>query len=106
MPPVWRHFVRQGGKSATKSGADETLKVHLYKGEEMALYIMHYNSPVGKLLLAERDESLVGLWMEGQKYFLGSWKEETIQERESAVLMQAKAWLNRYFQGENHLPRN
>ncbi len=36
------------------------------------VYTSHYDSPIGALLLAERDRKLVGVWMEGQKYFLGS----------------------------------
>lgn len=47
------------------------------------VYTSHYDSPIGALLLAERDGKLVGLWMEGQKYFLGSLREES-QERESS----------------------
>ena len=63
------------------------------------VYTSLYHSPIGPLLLAERDERLVGLWMDGQKYFLGSLREET-QERESAtVLQQAGLWLDRYFAG-------
>ena len=30
-------------------------------------YTMGYDSPIGRLLLAERDGALTGLWMEGQK---------------------------------------
>ena len=35
------------------------------------IYTTHYESPVGRILLAEKEESLIGLWLEGQKYFLG-----------------------------------
>lgn len=64
------------------------------------IYKMSYDAPVGKLLLAEKDGALVGLWMEGQKYFLGSVKEDMEENRESAVLKQTVAWLERYFMGE------
>ena len=40
------------------------------------IYTCYYDSPVGKLLLAEKDDALAGLWIEGQKYFLGSIQEE------------------------------
>ena len=33
------------------------------------LYTAIFPSPVGNLLLAEQDGALVGLWLEGQKYF-------------------------------------
>ena len=32
-------------------------------------YTARYWSPVGPLLLAGREEGLIGLWLEGQKYF-------------------------------------
>ena len=35
------------------------------------IYISYYNSPVGKLLLAGKNQKLVGVWIEGQKYYLG-----------------------------------
>lgn len=64
------------------------------------VYTSHYDSPIGTLLLAERDEKLVGLWMEGQKYFLGSLREESQERESSPVLRQAGLWLDRYFAGE------
>ncbi|HBA70233.1 MAG TPA: cysteine methyltransferase [Lachnospiraceae bacterium] len=63
------------------------------------LYTAHYNSPIGKLLLAEKDNSLVGVWMEGQKYFLGTLRDEMREDNDSSVLLQAKKWLDRYFAG-------
>lgn len=60
---------------------------------------MYWDSPVGRLLLAEKEGALVGLWMEGQKYFLGSLKEEMRESPGSEVLDSAKEWLQRYFGG-------
>lgn len=60
-----------------------------------------YQSPIGKLLLAEKNQALAGLWIEGQKYFLGSHEKEEITENpDSPILIQAKEWLERYFRGE------
>lgn len=59
---------------------------------------MHCDSPAGKLLLAAEGDALVGLWLEGQKYFLGSLRGET-QEKETPALARAKDWLDRYFAG-------
>ena len=64
------------------------------------LYTMQYDSPIGGLLLAEKDGALVGVWMEGQKYFFGSWKEEAKQNPSSAILRQTRQWLDCYFSGE------
>lgn len=64
------------------------------------IYKMAYNSPVGALLIAEKEGELVGLWMEGQKYFLSSISEEMQENNDSAVLIQTKEWLDRYFNKE------
>ena len=32
-------------------------------------YINFYNSPLGKITLASNGDALIGLWLEGQKYF-------------------------------------
>lgn len=49
------------------------------KGEKDMLNIMRYDSPVGALLLAEKNGALAGLWIEGQKYYMGSLREEVIR---------------------------
>lgn len=64
------------------------------------LYSMYYDSPVGRLLLAEKEGALAGLWIEGQKYFPGALCEEMEERADSAVLNQTKEWLDRYFRGE------
>ncbi|MEY8338259.1 methylated-DNA--[protein]-cysteine S-methyltransferase [Lachnospiraceae bacterium 62-35] len=64
------------------------------------LYTMYYESPVGRLLVAERDGTLTGLWIEGQKYFPNSLQEERKEGADSPVLNAAKEWLDRYFKGE------
>lgn len=62
--------------------------------------ISHYESPVGRILIAEKDGALIGLWIEGQKYFLSACREEMAEKVGSPVLIQARAWLDRYFSGE------
>ena len=64
------------------------------------VYTGNYDSPVGRILLAQKEEKLIGLWLEGQKYFLGSLKEEMEPCSDSRVLDQARDWLDRYFQGK------
>ncbi|MCI8995910.1 MAG: methylated-DNA--[protein]-cysteine S-methyltransferase [Lachnospiraceae bacterium] len=73
------------------------------------LYTMYYDSPLGRFLLAEKDQALVGLWMEGQKYFPGSFSEETKEIKEIkeikevkdfGILNKTKGWLDAYFKGE------
>lgn len=65
------------------------------------IYTTHYTSPVGDILLAEQDEALVGLWIEGQKYFLGSSQEELTERDDSLIFQQTKQWLDYYFAGKN-----
>ena len=57
-----------------------------------------YASPVGKLTLCCHGDKLVGLWLEGQKYFGGSISGE-MAPGEAPVLAQARGWLDRYFAG-------
>ncbi len=67
------------------------------------LYTANYNSPVGNLLLAEKNGALAGIWIEGQKYHpsTGKGEQEPMAPKEnSKVLLQAKDWLDRYFAGE------
>lgn len=67
------------------------------------VYTAHYTSPIGGMLLAGRDGKLIGLWLEGQKYYLGSLKEELKECSDLPVFIQAKNWLDRYFSGEKPL---
>lgn len=60
----------------------------------------HYNSPLGDILLASKDNKLIGLWIEGQKYFLSSIKEEIQENSNDEVLLATKSWLDRYFNGQ------
>ena len=64
------------------------------------IYTSQYDSPIGALLLAVRDEKLEGVWIEGQKYFPGSLREEAPERGYSPVLRQTGLWLDRYFAGE------
>lgn len=64
------------------------------------IYTASYNSPVGKLLLAAKEDAVTGLWIEGQKYFLSSVKEEMQKNDSLPVLQSAKTWLDKYFNGE------
>lgn len=64
------------------------------------VYTRLCSSPLGSLLLAERDGALTGLWMEGQKYFPSLSEQETRPCSNSPVLRAAEKWLTAYFAGE------
>ena len=51
-------------------------------------------------MLASKDNKLIGLWIEGQKYYLGKLKEEIQEKDDDIILVRAKNWLDRYFKGE------
>lgn len=66
--------------------------------EEMLCFIKHIIiHKYGKILIVSDEKNIVGLWLEGQKYFLGSLTEEPILNDKIEVLVNAKKWLNKYF---------
>ena len=68
------------------------------------IYNQKYHSPIGELLIAEKDNALIGLWIEGQKYFLSTLKENMIPNENSYVLRHTCKWLDRYFAGDKPSP--
>ncbi len=64
------------------------------------IYKTNYHSPVGEILLASDGTNLLGLWIEGQKYFLSSLKEEVVLKGDLEIFKKTKSWLNRYFKQE------
>ena len=63
------------------------------------IFIQHYKSPLGGILLAADEIGLTGLWFDGQKYFAHSLPDERT-ETETPVLLAAKHWLDIYFAGK------
>ena len=68
------------------------------KEECNRMYTLHYDSPLGGILLAADEVGLTGLWFEGEKYFANILGPEQ-QERETPALQMAKRWLDVYFSG-------
>ncbi|HJD96427.1 methylated-DNA--[protein]-cysteine S-methyltransferase [Mailhella massiliensis] len=68
------------------------------------MYFIRYLSPVGPLTLTGDEQRLTGLWLDGQKYFQSTLREPLLPDPGSAVLTQARTWLDRYFAGENPSP--
>jgi len=64
-------------------------------------YSTTYQSPVGTLTLAGDCEKLVGLWIEGQKYYGGSVSEKTIEKSDAPIFKKTEKWLDKYFEGKN-----
>ena len=63
------------------------------------LYTIPYDSPLGRLLLAADEIGVTGVWFEGEKTFANG-DGGSHQERETAILRDAKRWLDMYFRGE------
>lgn len=64
------------------------------------IYTKNYKSPIGEIIIAEKEHALIGLWIEGQKYYLSSIQEQLFPTENSPVLNLAQNWLERYFSGE------
>lgn len=66
----------------------------------MKIYITTYISPVGNIILGSDGIALVGLWFDGQKYFLGKYKEVENND-DLEIFNETKLWLSEYFNGNN-----
>ena len=64
------------------------------------LFLTHYVSPLGPILLAADETGLTGLWFEAQKYF-PSFLGVDYQEKETPVLTETVRWLDVYFSGKD-----
>jgi len=63
-------------------------------------YSTAYPSPIGTITLACDSGNLVGLWIEGQKYYGNTIPEEMVAKSDIPIFHAAKEWLHRYFAGE------
>ena len=62
-------------------------------------YVNHYESPLGRILLAADDAGLTGLWFEGQKYYARTLDPDNIV-LDLPVFQESKKWLDIYFSGQ------
>ncbi|QOV19531.1 methylated-DNA--[protein]-cysteine S-methyltransferase [Blautia liquoris] len=63
-------------------------------------YSTTYQSPIGLLTLASDGNNLIGLWIEGQKYFCKNMPETMMKKDDLPVFGMVKNWLDRYFAGK------
>lgn len=63
-------------------------------------YSTTYSSPICEITLACDGKNLVGLWMEGQKYFGNTVPEKMTEKSDLLVFAETEKWLDRYFAGE------
>ena len=62
------------------------------------IHTEHYDSPLGRLLLAADSQGLTGVWFEGQKYFART-LPDAHTEGETPILAETRRWLDVYFSG-------
>lgn len=65
-------------------------------------YQINYRSPIGNMTVVcdGQKKHIIGLWIEGQKYFWGKLKEEPVVQEDIPVLQKAVSWLDDYFAGK------
>lgn len=63
------------------------------------IFIQHYDSPLGGILLAADETGLTGLWFDGQKFFARDLPAERV-EQNTPTLSEVKRWLDSYFTGK------
>lgn len=64
------------------------------------IHLQKYHSPLGMLLLASDQISLVGCWFEGQKYYAAGIQDQPSREVSDPILQAAVEWLDQYFAGK------
>lgn len=63
-------------------------------------YSTIYSSPVGMITLASDGNSLIGAWIEGQKYHGDIILREMSSKDSLPIFVTTKNWLDRYFAGQ------
>ncbi len=58
------------------------------------------NSPLGTLTLAAAGSAIVGLWIDGQKYWGLTTPENFARDDSAPILREGRAWLEAYFAGK------
>ena len=70
------------------------------------MYFTQYETPIiGTLTLASDGTAITGCWFDNDRYFGYGVDERMERDDDVPVLVQARAWLDRYFAGEAPDPR-
>lgn len=64
------------------------------------VYKTYYDSPLGNLFIASDGKNIIGLSIEGQKYYLDKIKKEGIEKDNLEIFDKTRNWLDRYFKQE------
>lgn len=65
-------------------------------------YQINYKSPLGNMTVVcdGQKKHIIGLWIEGQKYFQAALSGEPVPGEDVPVLQKAVSWLDAYFAGK------
>ena len=69
-------------------------------GDLMLYSTVYPHAELGDITIASDGEAIVGLWIEGQKYFAGKVAGNLQRRDDLPVFAQVRAWLDRYFDGD------
>ena len=75
------------------------LNIMLFKDINM-FYVTKYDSPLGSLTLAARDDTLVNLCFDNQDSFFNRGVCNYVEIDKVSIFRRTKRWLNSYFKGE------
>ena len=104
VPDVISNAEKQGTPmTAVYGNADQLILVPtsgIHRKEAHMYYSATYSSPLGWLTLASDGENLIGLWIEGQKYFADTIPGVMNAKEDLPVFDATRKWLDRYFAGE------
>lgn len=67
-------------------------------------YLCNYSSSVGLITLASQQNKLVGVWIEGEKYFGHILNTQTEEKSNLPIFNSTKKWLDDYFSGKRPNP--
>ena len=59
-----------------------------------------FDSPVGRLAVASDENSIIGLWLVHQRFYMDVLQGQEYMKKETDVIRLTKTWLDKYFAGE------
>lgn len=62
-------------------------------------YYSNYRSPLGNIILASNDHSIIGLYIGNHKYLDSLLEEDIIENKDINVIKEGVKWLDDYFDG-------
>lgn len=64
------------------------------------MFYSEYDSPVGRLSAVCSECAVLGVWIEGQKYFLSKYNAAACTRRDNDIMHLCFDWLDAYFAGK------